>query len=67
MDGGSLRLNCLALLQQLVDEFVLKHYFEMFPVIEDGHLGSWITLNQVKEILNLFVSNHFYRFNISSL
>lgn len=37
-------------LQQLVDDFILKHHFEMFPVVDNDHLIGCITLNQVKEI-----------------
>lgn len=37
-------------LQQLIDDFILKHHFEMFPVVEHDQLVGCITLNQVKEI-----------------
>ncbi len=37
-------------LQQLVDDFILKHHFEMFPVVEGDQLVGCISLNQVKEI-----------------
>lgn len=37
-------------LQQLIDDFILKHHFEMFPVVENDQLVGCITLNQVKEI-----------------
>lgn len=35
---------------ELVDNFVFKHQFKMFPVVRDGELLACITLNQIKQV-----------------
>ncbi len=34
----------------LVEDYIYKYHFKMFPVVEDGKLLGCVTLNQVKEI-----------------
>jgi CBS domain-containing protein len=36
--------------EDLVEDYVYKYHFKMFPVVEDGKLLGCVTLNQVKEI-----------------
>lgn len=36
--------------EDLVEDYVYKFHFKMFPVVEDGKLMGCVTLNQVKEI-----------------
>lgn len=36
--------------QDLVDKYILKHHFKMFPVVDDGRLVGCVTVGQVKEI-----------------
>jgi Zn-dependent protease/predicted transcriptional regulator len=37
-------------IQELVEDYIFKHHFKMFPVVEDDRLLGCVTLNQVKEI-----------------
>ena len=37
-------------LHDFVEEYVYKHHFKMFPVVDDGHLRGCITTRQVKEV-----------------
>ncbi len=37
-------------LQELVEDYIFKYHFKMYPVVEDGKLLGCVTLNQVKEI-----------------
>jgi Zn-dependent protease/CBS domain-containing protein len=37
-------------LQQLVDHYIYKHHFKMYPIVEDGKLAGCVTLRQLKEI-----------------
>jgi Zn-dependent protease/predicted transcriptional regulator len=37
-------------LQELVDNYIFKHHFKMFPVVDGGKLVGCVTLSQVKEI-----------------
>jgi Zn-dependent protease/predicted transcriptional regulator len=37
-------------IQELVEDYIFKHHFKMFPVVEDDRLIGCVTLNQVKEI-----------------
>ncbi len=36
--------------QELVDRYILKHHYKMYPVVEDGRLVGCVTLSQVKDI-----------------
>lgn len=36
--------------EELVEEYVYKYHFKMFPVVEDGRLAGCITTRQLKEI-----------------
>ncbi|MEW6033333.1 MAG: site-2 protease family protein [Chloroflexota bacterium] len=35
---------------QLVDNYIYRHHFKMFPVVDDGRLVGCVTLRQVKDI-----------------
>jgi predicted transcriptional regulator len=35
---------------ELVDRYIYKHHYKMYPVQEDGKLIGCVTINQVKEI-----------------
>jgi CBS domain-containing protein len=37
-------------LQELVENYIFKYHFKMYPVVEDGRLLGCVTLNQVKEV-----------------
>lgn len=37
-------------LQEFVDDYIFKHHFKMFPVVDNDKLVGCVTLNQVKEI-----------------
>jgi len=37
-------------LHQLVDHYIYKHHFKMYPIVEDGRLTGYVTLRQLKEI-----------------
>ena len=37
-------------LQQLVDQYIYKHHFKLYPIVEDGRLAGCITLRQLKEV-----------------
>jgi Zn-dependent protease len=37
-------------LAQLVDEWIYRHQYKMFPVVEDGRLVGCISLREVKEV-----------------
>ncbi len=37
-------------IEELVDNYIFKHHFKMYPVVEGGRLLGCITLAQVKEI-----------------
>ncbi len=37
-------------LAQLIDDYIYRHQFKLFPVVQDGRLAGCIDLNQVKEI-----------------
>lgn len=37
-------------LQELVEDYIFKHHFKMYPVVEEGRLLGCVTLNQVKEV-----------------
>lgn len=37
-------------IQELIDEYVYKHHFKMFPVLDNGKLSGCVTTRQVKEI-----------------
>ncbi len=36
--------------EQFVDDYILKYYFKMFPVVESGRLMGCVTIHQVKGI-----------------
>ncbi len=36
--------------QELVDRYILKHHYKMYPVVEDGRLVGCVTLSQVKDV-----------------
>jgi Zn-dependent protease/CBS domain-containing protein len=36
--------------QELVDHYVLRHHFKMYPVVEDGRLVGCVTLSQIKDV-----------------
>jgi predicted transcriptional regulator len=36
--------------EQFVEDFIYKHYFKMFPVVESGRLMGCITVHRVKGI-----------------
>jgi Zn-dependent protease/CBS domain-containing protein len=36
--------------QELVDDYIYRHHFKMFPVAEDGNIAGCITTRQIKEI-----------------
>ncbi len=35
---------------ELVDNYIYRHHFKMYPVVEEGHLRGVVTINQVKEV-----------------
>jgi len=37
-------------LHQLVDHYIYRHHFKMYPIVEDGRLTGYVTLRQLKEI-----------------
>jgi Zn-dependent protease/CBS domain-containing protein len=37
-------------LQELVEDYIFKHHFKMYPIVEEGRLLGCVTLNQVKEV-----------------
>ncbi len=37
-------------LQQLVDYYIYRHHFKMYPIVEDGKLTGCVTLRQLKEV-----------------
>lgn len=37
-------------LQELIDDFIFKHHFKMFPVVKDDELLGCVTVNQVKQV-----------------
>ena len=36
--------------QELIDRYILKHHYKMYPVVEDGRLVGCVTLSQVKDV-----------------
>jgi len=36
--------------RELVEEYVYRHYYKLFPVVEDGRLRGCITMDEVKNI-----------------
>jgi len=36
--------------EELVDNYVYKHHFKMYPVVENGRLAGCVSLGQVKRI-----------------
>ena len=36
--------------EDLVEDYIYKHHYKMYPVVEDGKLIGCVTINQVKEI-----------------
>ncbi len=36
--------------EDLIEDYIYKYHFKMFPVVEDGKLLGCVTINQVKEI-----------------
>ncbi len=37
-------------LQELIDDYIFKHHFKMFPVVKDDKLLGCVTVNQVKQV-----------------
>jgi Zn-dependent protease len=37
-------------IEELVEKYIYKHHFKMFPVIKDGKLVGCVTIKQIKEI-----------------
>ncbi len=37
-------------LQQLVDQYIYKHHFKLYPIVEDGKLSGYVTVRQLKEV-----------------
>jgi Zn-dependent protease/predicted transcriptional regulator len=37
-------------LEQLVEDYIYKYHYKMFPVLADGHLSGCISTRQVKEV-----------------
>ena len=37
-------------IEELVEDYIYKYHFKMFPVLEDGKLAGCITTRQVKEV-----------------
>jgi CBS domain-containing protein len=37
-------------LQELVEDYIFKHHFKMYPIVMEGRLLGCVTLNQVKEV-----------------
>ena len=37
-------------LENLVDDYIYRHHFKMFPVLDGGHLSGCITTREVKEV-----------------
>jgi len=37
-------------IQELVDDYIYRYHFKMFPVVENGNIAGCITTRQVKEI-----------------
>lgn len=36
--------------KDLVEDYIYKHHFKMYPVVDDGHLMGCVTLSQVKSV-----------------
>jgi Zn-dependent protease len=36
--------------EQLVEDYIYKYHYKMFPVLDDGHLAGCISTRQVKEV-----------------
>jgi len=37
-------------LHQLVDHYIYRHHFKMYPIVEGGKLTGYVTLRQLKEV-----------------
>jgi CBS domain-containing protein len=37
-------------LHQLVDHYIYRHHFKMYPIVEEGRLLGYVTVRQLKEI-----------------
>lgn len=37
-------------LEQLIHDYIYKHHFKMYPVVEEGKLIGCVTINQVKDV-----------------
>lgn len=37
-------------IEDLVEDYIYKHHYKMYPVVDDGKLTGCVTINQVKEI-----------------
>ncbi|HOD36610.1 MAG TPA: site-2 protease family protein [Syntrophales bacterium] len=37
-------------LQQLVDHYIYRHHFKMYPIVEEGRLLGYVTVRQLKEV-----------------
>jgi Zn-dependent protease/predicted transcriptional regulator len=37
-------------LDRLMDDYIFKYHYKMFPVVEDGRLSGVVTINRLKEI-----------------
>ncbi len=47
--------------EDLVEDFIYKHHFKMYPVVEDGRLVGCVTLGQVKTLPSGDRKNHTVR------
>jgi predicted transcriptional regulator len=36
--------------EELIEDYVYKHHYKMFPVVDNGNLVGCVTINQIKEI-----------------
>jgi Zn-dependent protease/predicted transcriptional regulator len=50
MTEGPVSVSASLRLSDLVEEYVYKHHFKMFPVTEDGELVGCVTTRQIKEV-----------------
>ena len=50
MNPNPITVSASTSLQQLVDDYIYRYHFKLYPVVTDGQLLGCITLNQVKQI-----------------
>ncbi len=50
MNSNPVTVSPSTSIKDLVENFVYRYHFKMFPVVQDGHLVGCVTLNQVKQV-----------------